>query len=99
MSDVLKTLPILYCGNDKVFDGILISLLSIIKYAKNPLDVIVMTVDLQDVKPEYKPVTLKQTMFLESVIQEANSKSKVHLVDVTSDFKQEMYSRDRKSVV
>jgi len=92
MNDVLKTLPILYCGNDKVFDGILISLLSIIKYAKNPLDVFVMTVGLQDVKPEYKPVTLKQTMFLESVIQEANSQSKVHLVDVTSEFKQEMYS-------
>ena len=92
MNEELNTLPLLYCGNYKVFDGVLISLISITKYTKNPLDVYVMTVDLQEIKPEYKPVTEKQTRFLESIIQERNASSRVHLVDVTVQFKEEMYS-------
>jgi lipopolysaccharide biosynthesis glycosyltransferase len=83
-------IPVLYCGNDKVFDGILISLLSITKYTAAPLGVYIMTVDLQDINAEYKPVTGAQRSFLESVVRRVNADSFVCLIDVTEQFRSEM---------
>lgn len=44
-------ISLLYCGNGKMFDGILISLLSIAKTASEPLDVSILTMDLSGINP------------------------------------------------
>ena len=49
----LKKVPLMYCGNDRAFDGMMISLLSVIKYVKLPLEVFVLTMDLRDMNEKY----------------------------------------------
>lgn len=81
---------LLYCGNDKVFDGMMISLLSIIKYTSQPLNVYVMTMDLSALDEKNCPVTEKQTGYLERLIQEKNPESRIHLIDITEMFQKDM---------
>ena len=40
---------LLFTGNDKIFEGLSISLISIIKHCKEPLNVCVLTMDLSDI--------------------------------------------------
>ena len=61
---------LLYCGNEKVFDGLLISLLSMTKYTKIPIHVYVITMDLQELKEDYKPLNQNQIEYLEKMIEE-----------------------------
>lgn len=83
---------ILYCGNYKAFDGILLSLLSVVQHYREPLSVYIMTVDLSDIKEEYKPVCWQQANYLERVLTAVNYHSRVTLVDMTKDFRREMES-------
>lgn len=83
-------LNLLYCGNDKVFDGMMVSLLSIIKYTKEPLGVYVLTMDLREVDENNIPVSAKQVDFLDKLIQQVNSESRVYLIDITEVFRKEM---------
>lgn len=80
---------LLYCGNEKVFDGLLISLLSMTKYTKVPIHVFVITMDLQELKPDYKPLNQNQIEYLEKMIREANPKSTVKLFDISKMFLEE----------
>ena len=80
---------LLYCGNEKVFDGLLISLLSMTKYTKIPIHVYVITMDLQELKEDYKPLNQNQIEYLEKMIREANPQSTVKLFDITKMFLEE----------
>ena len=56
---------LLFCGNDKVFDGLMISLLSASKNTSDTLRAYVLTMDLSDVDKKYQPLTEKHRKFLE----------------------------------
>ncbi|MFI3252426.1 MAG: glycosyltransferase [bacterium] len=75
---------IAYAGNKKVFKGILLSLLSIIKHSSDALNVYVVTMDLKDMNPEYSPITVKDCSILEAVVKNKNPQSKVILLDATN---------------
>ena len=79
---------ILYCGNYKVFDGVLTSLLSIVKRAetKEPLRVFVFTMNLTRIDPDYIAITDEQIEFLQNVIRGYNADSSVTKVDVSRDY-------------
>lgn len=81
---------LMFCGNDKVLDGMIISLLSIVKYCNKQLNIFVLTMDLTEMNENYRPITKDQILILENIVKKVNSKSKVHLVDVTEYFKEEM---------
>lgn len=81
---------LLYCGNDRVLDGMLISLLSITKYTKNPLHVYVMTMDLQELDARNVPIRQEQMDYLEEMIKQVNMESEIHLLDISEIFKEEM---------
>ncbi len=81
------SLPILYAGNGRVFDGILISLLSVIKHCDANLDVWVLTMDLRDIDEAYAPITEKQRAFLEDICREKNPESRVHLYDAGQHYR------------
>lgn len=83
-------IPVMYCGNDKVFDGMLISLLSATKYCKEPLDVFILTMDLQDLNKNYTPVREEHRAFLEETIKKVNPESRVRLYDLSKPFMDEM---------
>ena len=74
---------LMFCGNDKVIDGMIISLLSIVKYCKKQLNIYVLTMDLSDMNENYKPITIEHANVLEKIIKKENSKSKIHLIDIT----------------
>lgn len=81
---------LMFCGNDRVIDGMVISLLSIVKYCKKQLNVYVLTMDLTDMNEKYKPITIEQANILEEIIKKINPKSKIHLIDITKYFREEM---------
>lgn len=81
---------LLFCGNDKVFDGLMISLLSASKNTNDTLRAYVLTMDLHDVDEKYQPLTEKHRKFLEDMIKEKNANSTVTLIDVTKMYKESM---------
>ncbi len=82
---------ILYCGNDKVFDGMLTSALSILKRSRldEPIRFFVFTMDVSHIKPEYLPVSDEQAEFLNRVVKEYNSENSVVKIDVTELYMKE----------
>ena len=81
---------LLFCGNDKVFDGLLISLLSASKNTKETIRAYVLTMDLSDINPKYQPITEKHRKFLDDMIKENNPNSSVTLIDITDLYKSSM---------
>lgn len=81
---------LLYCGNDKVFDGLMISLLSAAKNTKEPLRAYVLTMNLSDINEKYQPLTEQHRKYLENMIREYNSQSSVVLLDITDIYKSSM---------
>lgn len=80
---------LMYAGNDKVFDGLLISLLSITKHNKDELSVFILTTDLSAFDENYKPFSTAQAKILEDVLKETNQNSKVQIIRV-DEFNQEL---------
>ncbi len=85
-----KTINILYCGNFKVFDGILTSLLSIVKYNKEPLNIFFLTMDLQDMNKDFRSISERELFVLNEIIKKANSLSKISKIDLTEKFRKEL---------
>ena len=83
---------ILFCGNDKVFDGFLTTTLSIVKRTetKEPLNIIIYTMDVSYLNPKYTAITDEQIAFLNNVVKSYNPKSQVVKVDVTEIYKKEI---------
>ena len=64
---------LMLCGNYKVFDGMLITLLSISKNTNEALNVYVITMDLTDENEVFKPVTQNDIDILENAIKQKNA--------------------------
>ena len=81
---------LMFCGNDKMFDGLLIALLSIAKNASEELNVYILTMDLTEKNKDYRPITQEQVKIIEDKIKEKNKKNKITLIDTSKLFKREM---------
>lgn len=77
---------ILFCGNDKVFDGMLTCALSILKRTESnePFTFYVFTMDVSHIKDSYVPVNDRQMEFFEDVIKGYNPENRAVKIDVTS---------------
>ncbi len=82
---------ILFCGNDKVFDGMLTCALSILRRtaSKEPFSFYVFTMDVSHIKETYVPVNDQQIAFFDAVIKRYNPENCVRKVDVTSLYREE----------
>lgn len=82
---------ILFCGNDKVFDGMLTCALSILKRteSKEPFTFYVFTMDVSHLKDTYVPVTDGQIRYFEDVVKQYNYENCVVKTDVTKLYMQE----------
>lgn len=78
-----ETINLLFTGNDYAFDGIVTSLLSIIKHTKERLNVYVLTMDLSNKNPKWKPLNSKHLNVFKSIVKQSNKDSDVCLLDVT----------------
>lgn len=81
---------LLYGGNDKVFDGLMISLLSASKKTKDTIRAYVLTMDLSDVNEKYQPLNEQHRKYLEDMLKEQNPDSTVTLIDITDIYKSSM---------
>lgn len=82
---------IMFSGNEKVFDGVLTCVLSILKRTKTtePFEFFVYTMQLTRVKSEYTAISDRLIGFLNDVVREYNPENRVVRVDVTSLYEQE----------
>ena len=76
---------LLFCGNSKVFDGVLTCLLSVVKRTTENvrLNVFLFTMDVSRIKADYVPITDLEVDFLQNILRKYNPKSTVKKVDVT----------------
>ncbi|HOE54380.1 MAG TPA: glycosyltransferase [Bacilli bacterium] len=74
---------IVFAGNYKVFKGMLLGTLSIIKYYKEPLNLYILTMELKEQDPDYIAVSDEDIKLLEKVVKDVNKKSTVTKIDVT----------------
>ncbi len=75
------TVPILFAGNQRVFDGMVIAALSIVKYRRDPVHIYLLTMDLRDVDETFTPITECQRAYLEDIYRTANKESRVEILE------------------
>lgn len=74
---------LLYAGNDRVFDGLLFSLLSLTKHTKEPIHAYILTMDLTNQNKDWKPISKRQIDILNNAIKKANPQNTIETIDVT----------------
>ena len=82
---------ILFCGNDKVFDGMLTCALSILKRSPSaePYTFYIFTMDVSHIKDTYLPISERQIAFFERVIRGYHPENRVIPIDVTALYERE----------
>ena len=73
---------ILYCGDNGIRDGVLVSVLSLLKHASEPLHIYIMTVRY----PGVKPFSERSALFLNKMVRGRSARSFVRLIDATEAF-------------
>ena len=73
---------ILYCGDSNIEDGLIISILSILKHDKCPLNIYVLSMNYND----KKSVSSKTIKKLDKLLKDTNKKSSIKLIDVLDVF-------------
>lgn len=81
---------LLYCGDEKAEDGILISLLSFLKQGKEQLNIYVMTMDLETGTKNYRAVSDDTIRFLDQRVKKENPQNSVVKIDAGPVFRAEM---------
>ncbi len=80
---------ILYCGNEKMEDGLLISILSLLKNTKQTLNIYIMTAFIQTNGKNYYPLSEATVNFLDNQAKKVNPKNSVTRLDLTSLFNEQ----------
>ncbi|MBQ2809801.1 MAG: glycosyltransferase family 8 protein [Clostridia bacterium] len=87
MSNLEKRISVVYAGNEGIFDGVLISVLSLIKHNKNPFDIYILTMSLSELDERFTPINERQRSFLEELCQKENPLSRVMIIDTTNQYR------------
>lgn len=82
---------ILFCGNDKVFDGMITCALSIFRRSQStePYTFYIFTMDVSHIKKEYNAIKDSQIDFFRNVIKKYNKDNEIIKIDVTDLYKKE----------
>ncbi|MBQ9774147.1 MAG: lipopolysaccharide biosynthesis protein [Clostridia bacterium] len=82
---------VLYCGNDKVFDGMLTGALSILKRSRTdePITFYIFTMDVSHLREDYLPVNERQVAFFREVIRAYNPSNDAVLIRVDDLYREE----------
>ena len=85
-------MDILFCGNDKVFDGVLTAGLSIVRRLERPrpITVHIFTMELTRVSADYLPMKEEHARFIESALRRHNPETRVLLYDVTDNYEKHL---------
>ncbi|MCD7814828.1 MAG: hypothetical protein LUH20_12430 [Lachnospiraceae bacterium] len=78
---------ILYCGDTNIEDGLVISVLSLMKSVSEPLNIFVMTMDLTFWQRRILPVSEDTISYLDNRLKKQNEKSSVIRIDAADLFR------------
>jgi lipopolysaccharide biosynthesis glycosyltransferase len=81
---------LVYCGNEGVFKGICMSLLSAQETTKEALSVTILTGDFTNIDARFRPFNEKERALLENALKAKNPESVIRVVDVTEPFNREL---------
>ena len=90
---------ILFCGNDKVFDGMMTTMLSIFERTKTKeaFNIYIYTMDVSDIKPQYLALSDDMANFLDKVAKTYNQDNKVTKIDVLDYYNKEFRNSPNES--
>lgn len=84
---------ILYCGDQGIKDGLCVSILSLAKNCKKPLNIYVLTINYQN----SKPLSDKTIKVLDGIVKAKNPESFVKKIDATQQFVDNLPVKNMKS--
>ncbi len=76
---------ILYCGDANILDGLIISILSILKNTNEILHIYLFTMKFKTEEKEYTPLTEKDIKLLKEIVKNNNKDNFIKLIDVTKE--------------
>lgn len=76
-------IDVVYAGNDLMFDGILLSTLSMTRRTREDIHIHILTMDFTHKDPRFKPFRNDQAHFLENELRKYNPKTIVEVKDCT----------------
>lgn len=79
-------IDIIYAGNDLMFDGLLLSLLSMARRTKESIHVHFLTMDFTHKHEKFKPFRLDQAEFIENELRKYNPNFKIDIIDCTKEY-------------
>ena len=88
---------LLYCGDEKAEDGILISILSFLKNAGEELNIYIMTRDLKTEEQSYRAVSDDTARFLDRRVKKENPGNSVIKIDAGDFFQAELPKANMKT--
>ncbi len=77
---------VLFAGNYKVYDGILLTIMSMVKHCNDPLNIKILTADLTNFNPEYQPIQEKDIQTLDKIVKQKNFNSMVTSIVLGKEF-------------
>ncbi len=80
---------ILYCGDRNIEDGLILSVLSLLRHTAEPLHIFVMTMEATVGERQILPVTQGTVQYLDSYVKRQNRSSTVTRIDATNLFQAE----------
>lgn len=81
---------ILYCGDENIENGLVISTLSLLKNVKEELHIYVLTMDIQNEKRKFKGISSSIIDFLDERVKKENSENFIKKIDMTEMFNEEL---------
>lgn len=79
-------MDILYGGDKKIEDGLLLSILSLLKNVEEPLHIFVLTMHFCAGEKEYHPISGPFAAALDKMVKKVNPDNSVSLIDITEMF-------------
>ena len=77
---------VLFGGNYKVKDGILLCIMSMVKHCNDPINVTVLTADVTELNPDYKPVQEEDILLFDKILKNKNPNSCTNLIQLGKEF-------------
>ena len=77
---------ILYCGDKNTKDGLLISIMSLMKNVREPLNIYILTADITHGGKHYEPLGAEYAAALDRLVKESDADSSVRCIDVSRQF-------------
>lgn len=81
---------ILYCGDENIEDGLIISILSLLKNVKEELHIYVLTMDIENQKRKFKGISNISINYIDEKVKNVNENNFVKKIDITDLFKEEL---------